>query len=92
MHGADRDIVWLQRDFGIYVCNLFDTGQVCLSFWILFFFFFLLKRSYLLYFLCIGIAPALIEIELFIEKKRKSVGKYLILPLLNLSVHLPSRS
>lgn len=29
MHGADRDIVWLQRDFGIYVCNLFDTGQVC---------------------------------------------------------------
>lgn len=31
MHGADRDIVWLQRDFGIYVCNLFDTGQVCLK-------------------------------------------------------------
>lgn len=29
MHGADRDILWLQRDFGIYVCNLFDTGQVC---------------------------------------------------------------
>ena len=28
MHGADRDIIWLQRDFGIYVCNLFDTGQV----------------------------------------------------------------
>ncbi|CAN6929293.1 hypothetical protein Bca4012_099133 [Brassica carinata] len=27
IHGADRDIVWLQRDFGIYVCNLFDTGQ-----------------------------------------------------------------
>ncbi|XP_022718840.1 protein RRP6-like 2 isoform X2 [Durio zibethinus] len=27
MHGADRDIVWLQRDFGIYLCNLFDTGQ-----------------------------------------------------------------
>ncbi|TVU30605.1 hypothetical protein EJB05_22235 [Eragrostis curvula] len=27
MHGAGRDIVWLQRDFGIYVCNLFDTGQ-----------------------------------------------------------------
>ncbi|CAJ1920171.1 unnamed protein product [Sphenostylis stenocarpa] len=27
MHGADRDIVWLQRDFGIYVCNMFDTGQ-----------------------------------------------------------------
>ncbi|KAI4348481.1 hypothetical protein L6164_009202 [Bauhinia variegata] len=27
MHGADRDIMWLQRDFGIYICNLFDTGQ-----------------------------------------------------------------
>ncbi|CAL4942012.1 unnamed protein product [Urochloa decumbens] len=27
MHGADRDIIWLQRDFSIYVCNLFDTGQ-----------------------------------------------------------------
>lgn len=27
MHGADRDIEWLQRDFGIYVCNMFDTGQ-----------------------------------------------------------------
>ena len=28
MHGADRDIMWLQRDFRVYVCNLFDTGQV----------------------------------------------------------------
>ncbi|CAA7018386.1 unnamed protein product [Microthlaspi erraticum] len=27
MHGADRDVIWLQRDFGIYVCNLFDSGQ-----------------------------------------------------------------
>ncbi|KAF5799366.1 putative polyribonucleotide nucleotidyltransferase [Helianthus annuus] len=27
MHGADRCILWLQRDFGIYVCNMFDTGQ-----------------------------------------------------------------
>ncbi|KAL3534826.1 hypothetical protein ACH5RR_003287 [Cinchona calisaya] len=27
MHGADRDILWLQQDFGIYICNLFDTGQ-----------------------------------------------------------------
>lgn len=26
-HGADSDIVWLQRDFGIYVVNMFDTGQ-----------------------------------------------------------------
>lgn len=28
MHGADKDILCLQRDFGIYICNLFDTGQV----------------------------------------------------------------
>ncbi|KAL2923251.1 Protein RRP6-like 1 [Bienertia sinuspersici] len=27
MHGANNDILWLQRDFGIYVCNLFDTMQ-----------------------------------------------------------------
>eukprot|EP00854_Cymbomonas_tetramitiformis_P000852 gene852-1344_t len=27
MHGADSDVVWLQRDFGIYVVNMFDTGQ-----------------------------------------------------------------
>jgi len=29
MHGADSDIKWLQRDFGIYVVNLFDTGRAC---------------------------------------------------------------
>ncbi|KAL2335170.1 hypothetical protein Fmac_016383 [Flemingia macrophylla] len=29
MHGADRDVLWLQRDFGVYICNLFDTHQVC---------------------------------------------------------------
>ncbi|KAL9230759.1 hypothetical protein vseg_006070 [Gypsophila vaccaria] len=27
MHGAGNDILWLQRDFGIHVCNLFDTMQ-----------------------------------------------------------------
>ncbi|KNA10843.1 hypothetical protein SOVF_140560 [Spinacia oleracea] len=27
MHGASNDILWLQRDFDIYVCNLFDTMQ-----------------------------------------------------------------
>lgn len=27
LHGADSDIKWLQRDFGIYVVSLFDTGQ-----------------------------------------------------------------
>ncbi|KAG7363207.1 3'-5' exonuclease [Nitzschia inconspicua] len=26
-HGADSDVVWLQRDFGLYVVNLFDTGR-----------------------------------------------------------------
>ncbi|KAG9070024.1 exosome nuclease subunit [Linnemannia hyalina] len=24
-HGADHDIIWLQRDFGVYIVNLFDT-------------------------------------------------------------------
>ncbi len=27
LHGSDSDVVWLQRDFGIYTVNLFDTGQ-----------------------------------------------------------------
>eukprot|EP00501_MAST-03F_sp_TOSAG23-6_P001861 GSMAST32.ASY1.ANO1.1939.1 assembled CDS len=27
MHGANKDVEWLQRDFGIYIVNLFDTGQ-----------------------------------------------------------------
>ena len=27
VHGADWDVQWLQRDFCIYVVNLFDTGQ-----------------------------------------------------------------
>ena len=26
-HGADSDIEWLQKDFGIYIVNMFDTGQ-----------------------------------------------------------------
>ncbi|KAL6764692.1 ribonuclease H-like domain-containing protein [Haematococcus lacustris] len=27
LHGADRDVVWLQRDFHLYLVNMFDTGQ-----------------------------------------------------------------
>jgi exosome complex exonuclease RRP6 len=27
LHGADYDILWLQKDFGLYVVNMFDTGQ-----------------------------------------------------------------
>lgn len=27
-HGADSDVLWLQRDFHIYTVNLFDTARV----------------------------------------------------------------
>jgi hypothetical protein len=27
LHGADSDVLWLQRDFGVYIVNMFDTGQ-----------------------------------------------------------------
>lgn len=27
LHGADNDIEWLERDFGLYIVNMFDTGQ-----------------------------------------------------------------
>ncbi|XP_030078125.1 exosome complex component 10 [Microcaecilia unicolor] len=27
LHGADSDIEWLQKDFGLYLVNLFDTHQ-----------------------------------------------------------------
>ena len=30
-HGADWDIKWLQRDFGIFVVNMFDTYHVSAS-------------------------------------------------------------
>lgn len=26
-HGAEKDIIWLQRDFGIYVVNMVDTFE-----------------------------------------------------------------
>jgi exosome complex exonuclease RRP6 len=27
LHGCDRDILWMQRDFGLYVLNCFDTHR-----------------------------------------------------------------
>ncbi|KAG7386772.1 Exosome component 10 [Phytophthora pseudosyringae] len=27
LHGSDMDIMWLQRDLGLYIVNLFDTGR-----------------------------------------------------------------
>jgi exosome complex exonuclease RRP6 len=27
LHGADSDILWLQKDLGLFVVNMFDTGQ-----------------------------------------------------------------
>ncbi|KAK1261149.1 hypothetical protein QJS04_geneDACA018027 [Acorus gramineus] len=28
-HGAGNDVLWLQRDFHVYVVNLFDTAKAC---------------------------------------------------------------
>eukprot|EP00899_Mesostigma_viride_P029171 jgi/Mesvir1/9439/Mv09836-RA.2 len=27
LHGCNSDVVWLQRDFGLFLVNVFDTGQ-----------------------------------------------------------------
>ena len=27
VHGAESDVAWLQRDFGLYLVGAFDTGQ-----------------------------------------------------------------
>jgi ribonuclease D len=29
LHGSDFDVIWLQRDFGLYIVGLFDTYQAC---------------------------------------------------------------
>eukprot|EP00817_Percolomonadidae_sp_ATCC50343_P002531 CAMPEP_0117420978 /NCGR_PEP_ID=MMETSP0758-20121206/2193_1 /TAXON_ID=63605 /ORGANISM="Percolomonas cosmopolitus, Strain AE-1 (ATCC 50343)" /LENGTH=832 /DNA_ID=CAMNT_0005202889 /DNA_START=14 /DNA_END=2512 /DNA_ORIENTATION=+ len=31
MHGADNDILWMQRDLGLYIVNMWDTGQASRS-------------------------------------------------------------
>jgi exosome complex exonuclease RRP6 len=28
LHGGDSDVAWLQRDYGLFLVNMFDTGQV----------------------------------------------------------------
>ena len=32
LHGSDFDVIWLQKDFGVYIVNMFDTGQVNFNF------------------------------------------------------------
>ncbi|OQR91103.1 exosome complex exonuclease RRP6-like protein [Achlya hypogyna] len=34
LHGADMDVLWLQRDLGLYLVNMFDTGRAarCLQY------------------------------------------------------------
>lgn len=27
LHGADSDVLWLQKDFGLFLVNMMDTGQ-----------------------------------------------------------------
>ena len=27
LHGSKFDVLWLQRDFGLYLVNVFDTGE-----------------------------------------------------------------
>lgn len=30
-HGADSDVIWLQRDFGVYIVGLFDTHKAAMK-------------------------------------------------------------
>jgi ribonuclease D len=29
LHGADNDLLWCQRDFHLYLVNVFDTEKAC---------------------------------------------------------------
>ena len=29
VHGGDNDVLWLQRDYHIYMVNVFDTEKAC---------------------------------------------------------------
>ena len=29
LHGGDNDVLWLQRDFHLYIVNAFDTEKAC---------------------------------------------------------------
>ena len=29
LHGGDNDVLWLQRDFHLYLVNAFDTEKAC---------------------------------------------------------------
>lgn len=29
VHGGNNDVLWLQRDFHIYMVNVFDTEKAC---------------------------------------------------------------
>ena len=29
VHGGGNDVLWLQRDFGLFLVNCFDTEQAC---------------------------------------------------------------
>jgi len=37
-HGADSDVFWLQRDLGVYLVNMFDTGVSAIFVQVTFFF------------------------------------------------------
>lgn len=30
LHGANSDVMWLQKDFGLFLVNMMDTGQAAM--------------------------------------------------------------